>query len=80
MRGTHSTIFVGYQISCFLLAEIRMLKSISNPTDEDIEKMALLRVALDDLSPRDRYVWIDGRPVFDLWEELSKIEWEASNE
>jgi hypothetical protein len=79
LEHNHSVVSEKYQTSRSLLAEIRRLLAVSNPTDEELKRLVLMRVYLREISPRNRYVWIDGRPAFDLWEELTKIELEAEN-
>jgi len=53
-----------------ILHGIRELRSKPHPSLKDLRRLALLRADLAALSPRNRFGWIEGRPVIDILAEL----------
>ncbi|MBW2631061.1 MAG: hypothetical protein JRC90_04750 [Deltaproteobacteria bacterium] len=56
------------------LQEIRQLRLKSRLSLKDLRQIAKLRVEIAQLSPPERYGWIDGRPRIDILAELVKID------
>ena len=57
-----------------LVPELKRLRALENPTDDDLKQLVLLYGEFHELNPFHRFAWVDARPVIDIFEELSKLE------
>jgi hypothetical protein len=53
-------------------AEIKTIRQCENVTLADCKRLALLRTELLQISPAERFIWVGGNPVIDLFYELSR--------
>lgn len=80
MKSNYKSIGVVYRESLRVLKELQALKRLENPSESELERMALLSVRFTELNPNYRFAWVDGKPVIDIWREILKLEKERLNE
>ena len=57
-----------------IVPELKRLRALENPTDDDIRQLVLLTGEFHELNPFHRFAWVDARPVIDIYVELMKLE------
>ncbi len=57
-----------------ILQEAKQIRTKSVLSECDYRKLAELRVEMLEISPPGRFVWLNAKPAFDLWETLIEIE------
>ena len=57
-----------------ILSDLKALREKATFDEEDLCRLVELKEELSRLSPPERFIFIEGRMVIDLWAELLKIE------
>jgi len=57
-----------------ILNEMAALQATLNPSENDFKRLSMLTIRLFELCPHYRYAWLNGRPVVDIYDELTKLE------
>jgi hypothetical protein len=57
-----------------LIAQAKQIKNKPSLSDDDLRRLAELRIELVSLCPALRYAWREGIPIIDVWQQLIEIE------
>jgi len=57
-----------------IIPEIRRLRALESPTDEELQQLVFLTNEFHNLNPFHRFAWVDARPVVDIFEEIINLE------
>lgn len=57
-----------------LMSEVKQIRSKKNLSDDDLQRLAELKLELFAICPPLRYAWRDGIPAIDIWSQIIEIE------
>jgi len=57
-----------------VIQEIRRLEAIQSPSEAELLELERLLARFRELNPFQRFAWIEGKPVCDIWAEILTLQ------